>query len=171
MDDIVSAVFSFFIKAIFFAAMIFVPVLIVIFIFATWQTAKLYSIDVALLIGLSYSILDSDSRPSDFMESKITLVCFLVGITAVLAHTGMVVYQQRQISAQQVAYQSAQSKATDPNESFCYGIGEQYGRAAARGMDGRDVKPADDVVIPERCRNLEATSLGIRAGIRMESQR
>ena len=171
MSNIVGAVFSFFIKAIFFAAMIFVPVFIVIFIFATWQTAKLYSIDVALLIGLSYGIYDTDSHASDFVVLKTVLVCFVVSIIAVLAHTGMVVYQQRQTSAQQVAYQSAQSKATDPNESFCYGIGEQYGRAAARGMDGRDVKPADDVVIPERCRNLEATSLGIRAGIRMESQR
>lgn len=171
MDGIVSTVFSFFIKAIFFAAMIFVPVLIVIFIFARWQTAKLYSIDVALLIGLSYSILDSDSRPSDFTASKITLVCFLVGITAVVVHTGMVVYQQRQLNALPPDYKSAQYKASDSNESHCYGIGEQYGRAAARGMDGRDVKPVDDVVIPERCRNVEATSLGIRAGIRVESQR
>ena len=161
MDDIVSAVFSFFIKAIFFAAMIFVPVLIVIFIFATRQTAKLYSIDIALLIGLSYSILDSDSRPSDFMASKITLVCFLVGITAVLAHTGLVVYQQRQLNALPPNYKSAQYKAPDAHQRSCYSIGEEYGRAKAYGKHIM-------LDIPERCINDPLTNRGITDGIKME---
>ena len=48
--------------------------------------------------------------------------------------------KQRQINTQQAAYQSAQSNANGSNDSFCYGIGERFGRAAARSMDGRDVK-------------------------------
>ena len=172
MFDSVDGVLSYFFKSLLGSLVCVLPIFGLLFLVDTWQVAKLFSIDIALLCGISYALYDADSRSSESTnDSKTALICFAVGIIAVLGHASLVVSQQRQISAQQAAYQSAQSKSTGSNDSFCYGIGERYGRAAARGMDGRDVKPADDVVIPERCRNLEATSLGIRAGIRMESQR
>lgn len=164
MSNIVGAVFSFFIKAIFFAAMIFVPVFIVIFIFATWQTAKLYSIDVALLIGLSYGIYDTDSHASDFVVLKTVVVCFVVSIIAVLAHTGLIVYQQRQLSALPPNYKSAQYKAPNAHERSCYSIGEEYGRAKAYGKHIM-------LDIPERCINDSLTNRGITDGIKMELQK
>lgn len=172
MFDSEEGVLSYFFKSLLASLVCVLPIFGLLFLVDTWQVAKLFSIDIALLCGISYALYDADSRSSESTnDSKTALICFAVGIIAVLGHASLVVSQQRQISAQQAAYQAAQSKATGSNDSFCYEIGERFGRAAARGFDGRDVKPADDVVIPERCRNLEATSLGISVGIRMESQR
>ena len=42
---------------------------------------------------------------------------------------------------------------------------------AALGADGLDMKPADNVVILERCGNQEAPNLSIRAVALVESQR
>ncbi len=53
----------------------------------------------------------------------------------------------------------------EENES-CFNLGYRYGLCATKGMHGIPCKPENDIVIPERCREKEETSQGIKAGVK-----
>lgn len=58
------------------------------------------------------------------------------------------------------------SKKASTQETSCYELGYVYGRCSARVMKGLKCDPADDIVIPTRCRNRADTQRGIDAGVR-----
>jgi hypothetical protein len=49
-------------------------------------------------------------------------------------------------------------------QSNCYDLGFKYGRCATLTMKEKKCDPSDDIVIPERCREMEETRRGIHDG-------
>jgi hypothetical protein len=62
-------------------------------------------------------------------------------------------------------YNKSQKRSTSYSEESCYSLGYKYGRCGQLALMGRYCPPADDIVIPERCRGLDSTHQGIRAGV------
>jgi len=48
--------------------------------------------------------------------------------------------------------------------SLCYDYGYRVGRCSAMALNGLKCDPADDIVVPERCRGKDETLKGISAG-------
>mgnify|MGYP001657726118 CR=1 FL=1 len=92
MFDSVDGVLSYFFKSLLVGLVCVPPIFGLLFLLDTWQVAKSFSVDIALLCWISYALYDADSRSSESTnDSKTSLICFAVGIIVVLGHASLVV--------------------------------------------------------------------------------
>jgi hypothetical protein len=157
-----------FIGSCFVAAILFIPIFIVIWIFGDFKIAVRYSLIVSLIVSLIMSYLDTTSNVDatknslpdyrkNIKSKRFSGVFVLVSIFCLIAYRVLNPIPIEQYTITPVVKSDTQepiaaSAHTPSYESSCSEIRAKYHRAAQKALRGEYVSPSEDVVLPPRCR-------------------
>ncbi|WP_128873254.1 hypothetical protein [Pseudomonas sp. VI4.1] len=168
MIDFLNIVVKTLIECFFVAAIFFIPVFIVIWIFGDFQVAVRYSLIVSLIFSLTGSYLDTSSKADatknslqdyrkNLKNKRLSGIFVLVSISCLVAYrilnpTPPVKYTISPVVKADTQKPIATSAYTTSYESSCGVIRARYHRAAQKALRGEYVSPSEDVELPARCR-------------------
>lgn len=156
------------IEGCFVAAILFVPVFIVIWIFGDFRVAVRYSLIVSLVFSLIGSYIDASSKADatknslqDYRKSlknkRLSGIFVFISISCLIAYRVLnpvppVKYTISPVVKADIQKTIATSAHTPSYEYSCGVIRAKYQRAAQKALRGEYVSPSEDVELPARCR-------------------
>jgi len=130
------------------------------------SSAKLkYEEEIQINDGLKVVIIEGQQNGLDRGNYLAGIRMKTNGVSEQTIEKTVSVYLPDVLKPEQASNVFVNANKTDKLES-CYDLGYRFGMCSTKAMKGIACDPANDIVIPEKCRNKAETKRGIEAGVK-----